>query len=104
MEHCATLVELNPVRGVELFRRHRSEIALVLLDLTMPEMPGKDVAVALKAIDPSVKIIISSGYSEEEMSKRIGGLKVSAFIQKPYRAQALGSMVRSLIHENGLQT
>jgi len=93
----ATLVALDPVKGIEVFREHRSEILLVFLDLTMPEMPGKDVVEALRAIDPDVKILITSGYSEEEVVKKIGDAKVSAFIQKPYRMKSLLSIVETVL-------
>ena len=85
------------MKGIEVFRKHRSEIQLVLLDLTMPEMPGKDVVEALRAIDPGVKILITSGYSEEEVVKKIGDAKVSAFIQKPYRMKSLLSIVETVL-------
>jgi PAS domain S-box-containing protein len=92
------LVELNPLRGIEVYKAHRSEIDMVLVDLTMPEMSGKEVVDALQTIDPKVKIIISSGYSEFEMLKKIGSAKVSAFIQKPYRLQSLLTMVERALH------
>ncbi|HLP14838.1 MAG TPA: response regulator, partial [Bacteroidota bacterium] len=91
------LVSLNPVEGVALFAREWSRIGLVLLDLTMPEMSGKEVVEKLQAILPDVKIIISSGYTQEEVAKRIGSLKVSAFIHKPYRLNALLSVVENVL-------
>jgi len=86
----ATLMELSPLRGIEVYRQHRSEIGVVLLDQTMPEMSGKEVADALRAINPDVRIIITSGYSEEEVTSKLGATRVAAFIQKPYR---LGTML-----------
>jgi len=91
-------IELNPIMGIECYRRRRSEIGLVLLDMTMPEMSGKEVIDALRAIDPKVKIIISSGYSEDEVDKKIGRAKVSGFIQKPYHMKSLLSIVESVMH------
>ena len=92
-----TVVRLNPVEGIETYKHEGSEIGLVLLDLTMPEMSGKEVVEALQAIEPAVKIIISSGYTEDEVAKRIGSLKVSAFIQKPYHLNALLSLVDNVL-------
>jgi two-component system, cell cycle sensor histidine kinase and response regulator CckA len=91
------LIELNPLHGIEFYKQHQSEIGVVLLDLTMPEMPGKDVADALMTINPQVKIIISSGYSEQEMAKKIGNVKVTGFIQKPYRMESLLALMRKLL-------
>jgi CheY-like chemotaxis protein len=95
----AVMVELNPVRGIQLYQRHRSKIGAVLLDLTMPEMSGRDVVDALREINPDVKIIISSGYSVDEVKNKIGTEKVSGFIQKPYRMQSLLSIVQSVVEE-----
>jgi len=91
------IVSLSPSHAVELFRASHREIALVLLDLTMPEMSGREVVAALQAIDPGVKIIITSGYSEEEVTMRIGAVQVSAFIQKPYRMRSLLDQVHAVL-------
>ncbi len=91
--HYRTLMALDPLLGIELYKEHRIEIGAVLLDLTMPKMSGKEVADVLQAIDPNVRIIISSGYSEEEVTKQMGTAKVSAFIQKPYSVRALAAKV-----------
>ncbi len=96
-EQYRVLVKLNPVEGIEIYRQRQSEIDLVLLDLTMPEMTGKEVVDRLKAINPDVKIIVTSGYSEDEVNKKIGIANVSGFIQKPYRLESLISMVGNAI-------
>jgi len=90
----STLIELNPLRGVEVYSRRHAEIGVVLLDLTMPEMTGKQAAEALRAIDPNVRIIISSGYSEDEGIRRMGGARYAGFIQKPYTLQSLLAIVQ----------
>jgi CheY-like chemotaxis protein len=97
MDHYTAVVELSPIRAIEIYRRRQAEIGVVLLDLTMPEMSGKEVVDALQAIDPNVKIILTSGYSEEEVTKKIIVGKVSAFIQKPYRMASLLTLVRNVL-------
>jgi signal transduction histidine kinase/CheY-like chemotaxis protein len=92
-----SVIEIDPRRGIEVYKRLHAEIGLVLLDLTMPELTGREVAVALEAIDPEVKIIISSGYSEDEGSKQMGDTKYSGFIQKPYTLQSLAAIVGSVL-------
>lgn len=96
-EKYTILVELNPILGVELFKKHHAEIDLVLLDLTMPQMSGKDVVVALQAIDPNIKIIITSGYSEGEVKIKLGASNVSGFMEKPFRMKKILAMVRSVL-------
>lgn len=97
------MVEVNPVHGIEVYRTHRTTIGAVLLDLTMPEMSGKEVVDVLKEITPEVKIIISSGYSEEEVIKKIGIGNVAAFIQKPYRMQSLLNTVDKVMKRTDAQ-
>jgi two-component system, cell cycle sensor histidine kinase and response regulator CckA len=93
----SSLVELNPIQAIERYRQRQSEIGAVLLDLMMPEMSGREVVDALQAINPGIKIIISSGYSEEDVAKKIGSSKVSGFIQKPYRMQSLLTLMQSVM-------
>jgi PAS domain S-box-containing protein len=97
MENYTVLVEQHPMRGIECYREHQSEIGVVLLDLTMPEMSGKDVIDRLQAINPDVKIIVSSGYSEMEMHKTISAERVTGFIQKPYPMESLLALVHRSI-------
>lgn len=75
--------------GVETFRENAASIDAVLLDLTMPGMSGTEVFKQLRLIRPDARVILSSGYSEQEASTRIGSEQVVAFVQKPYTAGAL---------------
>ncbi len=93
----SVLIELNPILGIELYKCHRSEIGVVLLDLTMPEMSGADVVDALRDINPEVKIIISSGYSENEVHSKISMDKVAGFLQKPYPMRSLLVMMQNVM-------
>jgi two-component system, cell cycle sensor histidine kinase and response regulator CckA len=95
--HYSVLTELNPVLGIKLYKMHQSEIGVVLLDMTMPEMSGKEVTDALKALNPNVKIIISSGYSQQDIKNKIDISEVSGFIPKPYSLQSLLILVQSVI-------
>jgi CheY-like chemotaxis protein len=63
----------------------------------MPEMSGKEVTDALKALNPNVKIIISSGYSQQDIKNKIDISEVSGFIPKPYSLQSLLILVQSVI-------
>ncbi|MCG3125384.1 MAG: Sensor histidine kinase RcsC [Phycisphaerae bacterium] len=84
--------------GIDLFRRHAAEIDLVLLDLTMPEMSGEEVMQHIAAIRPDAKIVLSSGYSEDETYERLSGERPPAgFVQKPYTVDALIDKVAALI-------
>ncbi len=72
------------------------DIALVLLDLTMPKMDGEQCYRELKRLDPNVKVIMSSGYNEYEVSQRFLGKGIAGFIQKPYKLSELMGAIRQI--------
>jgi len=72
-----------------------NEIQFVLLDLTMPVMGGKQACAELFAIDQDVQILISSGYSENDVRDRLEGKKIAGFIQKPYSPEILEEILRT---------
>jgi two-component system cell cycle sensor histidine kinase/response regulator CckA len=77
--------------AVEVFRQHRDEVALVMLDMTMPRMDGEETFQELRRIrsDSDTRVILSSGYSEQEITNRFAGKGLAGFIQKPYRSARL---------------
>ena len=75
--------------AIDVFRRHPGDIALVVLDLSMPHMSGEEALPELRKIRPEVKVVVSSGYSEAETMALFKGQRVSGFIQKPYTAAGL---------------
>jgi signal transduction histidine kinase/CheY-like chemotaxis protein len=83
--------------GVDLFRTIHHQIALVLLDLTMPEMSGEEAFELLRQIQPDIPVIVSSGYDESEATRRFAGKGVSGFLKKPYTAETLAERVKSVL-------
>lgn len=79
--------------AVEVFERAQDRIGLVVLDLVMPRMNGREAFRALRELRPGLPIILSSAYSEQEV---VEGLEAgnARFIQKPYRAHDLVALVR----------
>jgi CheY-like chemotaxis protein len=69
---------------VRAYVEHRHEIDVVLLDIKMPVMGGEEALRELREIDPDVKVVLMSGYSESEASRRFGDEAPTAFLQKPY--------------------
>jgi len=84
-------------QGVEMYREHQDEIDLVILDYIMPGMGGPDVIERLMEIDPDVKILIASGYSENGHVKGILNNDIVGFIQKPATMKEILSKVRTAI-------
>jgi PAS domain S-box-containing protein len=79
--------------AVSLFGDRKDEIGCVLLDLTMPRKGGEETFKELKGIRPDVRVVVSSGYSEQEVAQRFAGEDVAGFVQKPYLYATLVSMV-----------
>jgi CheY-like chemotaxis protein len=75
--------------GVELCAHRVDEIQLVVTDMVMPGMDGRDTIAALKKINPALKIIAISGIMDR--SKITGGaeLLIDGFLSKPFTAEAL---------------
>ena len=70
--------------AVEMFRNSPGKISHVILDLTMPNMDGMTAFKELVRIRPGVKVILSSGYNEQDSIQRISDQGIAGFIQKPY--------------------
>lgn len=82
------VAEDGPV-GLAVYEKHKDQIVCILLDMTMPRMSGEETLVHLKKVNPDVRVLLMSGYSEQEASNRFNGKGVGAFMQKPYTPQDL---------------
>jgi two-component system cell cycle sensor histidine kinase/response regulator CckA len=82
-------VASNGAEALEIYRRNPGMFSLVLLDLTMPHMNGQETFHELRKINPAVRVLISSGYSESEMTSRFAGEKIDGFIEKPFTLDEL---------------
>ena len=77
------------LRAVELFRANPSRFVLVLLDLTMPGMDGQATFRTLREVRPDVRVLLMSGYNEQEVTRLFVGRGLAGFLQKPFRADEL---------------
>ena len=82
--------------AIEIFKEQKDRIDLVVLDMIMPEMGGKETFERLREIDPDVKILISSGYSLGDNTAEILEQGGSGFIQKPFTMMELAQKVKEL--------
>lgn len=85
------------LQAIDVVRKHPREIRLVVLDMTMPRMSGEETFRILRSENPDVRILLSSGYNEQEAVDRFAGRGLSGFIQKPYTpAELLEHVARIL--------
>ena len=80
--------------AVDVFRRERERIDLVILDLTMPRLSGRDAFRQIQGIDPAARVLFSSGYSADDLSEVEGA---RGLLSKPYRPPDLLAAVRRAV-------
>jgi len=83
--------------ALDTFRNYVGKIALVILDLSMPNMGGEEALPELRKIRPDVRVVVSSGYSESETMILFHEQRVAGFIQKPYTLRDLAEKVNAVI-------
>ena len=94
-----TLVATDGEKALEIFRSEGSRISLVLLDQSMPTMDGLEVFKQMRRIRPEVKVLLASGFSEQEVSARYRGLGLNGFIQKPFNVKHLSDEVLRVLQK-----
>ncbi len=83
--------------GIELFRKMKHEICLVVLDRTMPGTSGEQTFLEMQHIQPQTPILLISGYSKERAVGHFGELGLAGFLQKPFMPEVLIGTVRSIL-------
>jgi CheY-like chemotaxis protein len=86
--------------AIEVYKKHRETIDLVLLDIIMPNMKGGEVFDRLKKINPNIKVLLSSGYSIDGEASQILERGCSGFIQKPFDMNQLSKSIGALLRDN----
>ncbi|HYT89710.1 MAG TPA: PAS domain S-box protein [Gemmataceae bacterium] len=90
------LLASDGLEALEVYREHRDHIDLVILDLTMPRLSGRDTLKRLVEMNPDVRVMFSSGYSSEQVTAS-EYRQVLGFIPKPYRADELAAQLWSTL-------
>ncbi|WP_026840242.1 PAS domain S-box protein [Citrifermentans bremense] len=88
-------------QALELYRRHGEGIALVLMDLNMPNLSGEEAFHELRKMDAEVRVILSSGFSEQEVTRKFLGKGLEGFVQKPYTLAALRAVLSQALSNKG---
>jgi signal transduction histidine kinase/response regulator RpfG family c-di-GMP phosphodiesterase len=89
----------NPGEAIQLAGEHAGRIHLLLTDVVMPEMNGRDLAERIMAIRPAIKCLFMSGYTADVIANRGVPGKGVRFIQKPFAILDLSIRVRAVIED-----
>ncbi len=83
--------------AIEIYTSKKDKIDLVLLDMIMPNMAGKETFIELLKINPDIKVLLSSGFSKDEKANEIIKMGVIGFIQKPFRMEELSVAINNAL-------
>jgi PAS domain S-box-containing protein len=83
--------------GIEIFARHRDEIRAVFLDRTMPDISGEEAFDEIRRIRSDARVVLVSGYSEEQAAQHFAGTELVGFLQKPFLPEMLVKKVRQAL-------
>ena len=84
-------------QAIEIFRKLKDEIALIILDFTMPVMDGADVFNELLQIDPQVPVVLSSGFAEQDRLRAMLSRGLRGFMPKPYTQEKILTQIRATL-------
>ena len=93
----SVLLAADGREALEIYRARAREISCVLLDLTMPNLDGEETFRELRKIDPSTRVIMSSGYNQQDVVTRFVGRGLAGFVQKPYTIPELSAVLQSVL-------
>jgi CheY-like chemotaxis protein len=88
-----TVTATSGADALALFDQHAGSIDLVITDLMMPDMDGKDLSAELLRRKPSLRILVSTGYSAPSDLNDIQSLGIKGVVTKPYQSDQLLAMV-----------
>jgi CheY-like chemotaxis protein len=91
------LTARNGFDALARYEQDRGEIALVVLDLIMPEMGGVETFRRIRAIDPAARVLVSSGYAGDGRLEVLLAEGAVGFLQKPYRLGTLAAAIRQAL-------
>jgi len=95
-----TTLAMDGREAVELYRRDPAAYALVLMDLTMPHLDGEETFRQLRHLNPAVRVVLMSGFNQQDAVDRFSGKGLAGFVQKPFEAGQLTEAVRSALLES----
>lgn len=97
------LAAANGSQALTIFRQHPLDVALVLTDVVMPDMNGRELAEVLRRERPSLKVIFMRGYMDAIASRLGVYSREAAFVEKPFTPATLARKVRAVLDQPSTQ-
>jgi two-component system, cell cycle sensor histidine kinase and response regulator CckA len=94
----SVLLAADGEEAVDIYRDHKWEISVVLLDLGLPKLSGWEVFKNIKQQNPDVRVIVASGYLDPDIKNRMHDAGVQYFIEKPYKLNELIATLHGVIN------
>jgi two-component system, cell cycle sensor histidine kinase and response regulator CckA len=85
--------------AIARFRERADDIICAIVDLTMPHVDGAETFRELRRMRPGVRVILSSGYNEQDVTQRFVGKGLAGFIQKPYQLSTLVAVLEEVLEK-----
>lgn len=79
--------------GIELFRARKGQIDLILLDMIMPAMGGREALARIRDLDPDIPVVMCSGFAKGDDLANLGEYALAGFLHKPFRGVELAQVV-----------
>ncbi len=101
LEECGytVIATQSPLEACKLFAEQMDKISLVISDVVMPQINGKDLYIRLNNIKPGIKVLFMSGYTDDVITNRGVLPEGTKFIHKPFTIQRLATKVRTVLDE-----
>ena len=91
------LCALGGAEGIRLLKEHRDDVAAVILDMSMPVLSGVDTLVELRRVSSDLKVILSSGHTEDKARMKFSEHAIAGFLKKPYGFNELLDLVAATV-------
>ncbi|MCZ7586303.1 MAG: response regulator [Deltaproteobacteria bacterium] len=103
LEHAGYRVETaaGGEEALDVYDKRGGDVRAVLLDMTMPRMDGEETFRELRRRHPGARVVLTSGFSKNEATRRFAGRGLAGFLQKPYRADTLVREIRRAVDPPG---
>jgi CheY-like chemotaxis protein len=94
----SVLTAKDAKEALDLYKKNQNDIDFVVLDMILPDKEAADTVDELQAINPAIKVLLSSGYGADQQVSELLNRGCDGFIQKPFNMQGLSGKIEEIIN------